>query len=435
MADELPQTGEQDLGIIPVPLPPTEPAEHMQPEDVIINPGSGGFSASTQGLTFVQPKAGEQTSATASATTPVSLPVPPTIDPPTSLETKTGENQGGEVVLNRVNTYQDAIKEALRTQSMSSASLLMAEDRRRQEIEKTEANESLKTPKNRFLLIGAGALVLIGLFILGFAFLSRDDNTINNDPRSIITKKFFEPNGIIEIAGAQLSRNTILKVQQVMAGPMPRNEIQQIVITKERVKDPDATYVSLEAVPYTSDELLSMIQARIDSSFNRSIDQTFFLGVHASAANETFLVFRITNFDTVFAAMFAWENAMIRDLEAIFPVALAPFNKPAPAPVAPAVVATSTATSSTTGAGSTQTGTTDTAGGVETQTPPVPQRTTAGLFADQVLVNGDARVLKDGNGNVVFFYTFIDEEYVYFGTKPATLNEVKKRIRSAKLLI
>ncbi len=404
MADELPQTDEQNSGIIPVPLPPTESAPHSVPEDVIINPGSGGFS--------VSPKAS-----------------------PAELDTEpAGQNQGGEVVLNRVNTYQDAIKEALRTQSMSSASLLMAEDRRRKEAEKTEANESLKTPRNRFLLIGAGALVLIGLFILGFAFLSRDDTTLNTDPRSVITKKFFEPNGIIEIAGAQLSRNTILKVQQVAAGPMPRNEIQQIVITKEQVKDPDATYVSLEAVPYTSNELLSMIQARIDASFNRSIDQTFFLGVHAVGTNETFLLFKITNFDAVFAAMFAWENAMTRDLEAIFPTALAPFNKPATAPTAPVVVETNTASSSSTSsvavpkATPTNTEAPDSA-------PTVPQRTTAGLFADQVLVNGDARVLKDNNGNVVFFYTFIDEEYVYFGTKPATLSEVKKRIRSAKLLI
>lgn len=378
---------------------PNQTPATTTPVDVIINPAAGGIDGQA---------------------------VPLPADTPKSQTTKNpAESQGGEVILNRVTTYQDAIKDALRSQSMSSASLLMAEERRRSQVQKEEEQTSLKTPKNRWLLAGAAALIALGLLILGFAFLSRDDGTSVDTQRSIVSRKFFDPDATINIASAQLTRNTILKLQQVLAGPMPRNTVQQLVITKEVRANPDSAFELTKAEPYTTDELLALLQARVDSSFGRSVDQDFFLGAHVTATNDTFLIFRIVNFDNVFAASFNWESSMARDLEAIFPQALGPVNKlPEPVAQAPAPIATTTSTS-------TQKSATTTAPLI----PQVPQRTTAGLFSDQVLANSDARVIKDSSGNVLFFYTFIDEEYLYFGTKAQTLNEVKKRIRSAKLVI
>lgn len=383
---------------------PNQHPASTTPVDVIINPAAGGIDGQA-----------------------VPIPTQTNNEP---AQKKSAEAEGGEIILNRVNTYQDAIKDALRSQSMSSASLLMAEERRRAQVQVEEEQTSLKTPKNRWLLVGAAALVALGLLILGFAFLSRDDGLTVDSQRSITSRKFFEADAVINIASAQLSRNTILKLQQVLAGPMPRNTVQQLVITKEVRADPTSSFELTKAEPYTTSELLALLQARVDSSFERSVDQDFFLGAHVTATNDTFLIFRIVNFDNVFAATFTWESSMARDLEAIFPQALGPINKVPETPTAPPIpttqVATSTATSTTT-----RTNATTSAPVV----PQIPQRTTAGLFSDQVLANSDTRVIKDSSGNVLFFYTFIDEEYLYFGTKAQTLNEVKKRIRSAKLVI
>ncbi|MEY2641214.1 MAG: hypothetical protein RL150_607 [Candidatus Parcubacteria bacterium] len=342
-------------------------------------------------------------------TEPVPTPQP---DAPINTVPDLPPDSDGEVVLSRVTTYQDAVKEAIRSQSVSTASMLMAEERRRDVAQHEEAQTSLKTPKNKFLLAGAGVLLTLGLLTLGFAFLSRDDGN-TPPPKSQAAERFFPADGVIDVAAAQLSQNTLIKLDQVLKSPMPRGSIQQISIIREEVGSAGGNVQTIVGVPYTSEALLALVRARIDSSFGRAIDDIFFLGVHATAANETFLMFKINTFDTVFATLFNWEANMAKDLEPLFPV-LKPINQPQP------TVINTQETSSTS---STE------------ATPTLPQRTTAGLFSDQVIANSDARVIKDSTGNVIFFYTFIDEEYVYFGTKPQTLQEVKKRLRSAKLVL
>jgi hypothetical protein len=57
------------------------------------------------------------------------------------------------------------------------------------------------------------------------------------------------------------------------------------------------------------------------------------------------------------------------------------------------------------------------------------------IWHDKVIRNTDTRALLDANGQVVFFYAFIDNEFIFFGTKEETFAEVMRRVRSAKLLI
>lgn len=335
------------------------------------------------------------------------------------------KGRDGEVILNRVRTYQDAIKEALRSQNVSSASLLMAEQRRREQTEEIEENNSIKTPRNKWFAVGAVTLVVAGLLVLGFAFLSSDERGTDNNPRGVVTQPFFETDGTVEVASAQLSRNTLLKIQQVLSGPMPGRTVQHVVITKEERADPNSQYVTTRAVPYDSTDLIALLAARTPDSFLRSVEDEFMLGVHVLGNNRTFLVFRITNFDNVFAAMFQWEGSLVRDMAQLFYDELSPLLRE-PEPVTPTTPQT---TGTTTADTSTST--------VDAQIPqPSPQRTTASLrFQDEIINNSDARVIKNQNGETVFFYTFIDEEYLYFGTSPQTFNEIRKRIRSARLII
>lgn len=376
----------------------------VQP-DVIINPAAGGLYKSQDST-----EAGTESNK---------------LSEEAVSQIKKNESQGGEIILNRVSTYQDAVKEALRTQTVSSASLLMAEDRRRKTAEAAEANESIKTPKNRWLLISTVILLVAGLATLSFVIISRNNQTQTDTTRSITSTKFFESNETVELASANLARNTLSKLQQVLASPLGQNIIQQIIITKEVVADPTSAYTLTKPVPYTTDDFLALIKARVDTSFNRSVDQMFFLGNHGLATNETFILFKINDFDTVFATMFAWEKSLPDDIMPIFPKVLGAVVEDETKINTVSIDQPSSATTST----STVTQATG------TTTPQLPQRTTAGLFSDEVVSNSDARVIKDVKRKVIFFYAFIDEEYLFIGTKPQTLTEVKKRIRSAKLVI
>jgi hypothetical protein len=383
----------------------------IQP-DVIINPAAGGlYKSQPSSETTIEPNKPSEEAVS---------------------QIKKNESRGGEIIINRVSTYQDAVKEALRTQSVSSASLLMAEDRRRKTAEAIEENESIKTPRNRWFLIGTIVLVLAGLSVLGFVFFSRNNSVQTDTTRSITAQKFFEPNDTVELASANLARNTLSKLQQVLASPLEQNIIQQIVITKEVAADPTSAYTLTKTAPYTTDEFLSLIKARVDTSFNRSVDQVFFLGNHGLVTNETFIVFKINDFDTVFAAMFAWEKSLPDDIMPIFPKVLGAVVDEETKINTGSIDQSSNATTSTSTVTQVAGTTTDPESDITSQ---LPQRTTAGLFSDEVISNSDARVIKDVKKRVIFFYAFIDEEYLFIGTKPQTLTEIKKRIRSAKLVM
>lgn len=320
--------------------------------------------------------------------------------------------------LSRLNTYQDAVKEALRAQSMSSASMLIAEQKKRDNFRNEDFSRSIKNPRNLILTIVAGILILGALSIFGFSIWKGDNMNAENSQR-ILKSKYFEAEQMLEVESAQLSRNTLSKIQQALTEIYKNNEIAQIVITKEVKADPTSVFDFKKKVPYDTSDILALIEARAPETLRRSLDQEFMLGVHKSSKNEPFLLFRTTNFENVFAGMFEWEGVLAKDMTNLFPreISLAK-NIIAPQPTQEAPVDISTTTASTT-------------------IPDAPKRTidNTRVWNDKVINNADARVLLDGSGKVVFFYTFIDNEYLFFGTSAETFNEVRRRVRSAKLVL
>lgn len=325
------------------------------------------------------------------------------------------ENKDG-VPVNRVSTYQDAVKEALRSQSMSSASMLIAEQKKRENFKNEDKERSIKNPRNLILTIGALILILGGIGLFGFTLLSEGNKQPSNDPRSILKSKYFDAEQIIEVPSAQLSRNTLSKIQQALNEPYKNNEFAQILITKEVKADPNSVFDFKTKVSYDTSDILALIEARAPENLRRSLDKEFMLGVYKSSKNESFLVFRATNFENVFSAMFEWESALAKDMANIFPkeIAMARNIIPQPQGIENSNEPVSTST-----------------------VPQEPQRTidNTRVWNDRVISNTDTRALLNKDGNVVFFYAFIDNEYLFFGTSEQTLNEVRRRIRSSKLVL
>ncbi len=324
------------------------------------------------------------------------------------------QNEGAP--LSRLNTYQDAVKEALRAQSMSSAGMLIAEQKKRDNFRNEDFNRSIKNPRNLILTIVATILILGSLSIFGFSIL-KGDNKQGTDSQRILQSKYFDAEQMIELESAQLSRNTLSKIQQALNETYTANEIAQIVVTKEVKADENSVFDFKKKVPYETSDMLALIEARAPENLRRSLDQEFMLGVHKSSKNEPFLLFRATNFENVFAGMFEWEGVLAKDMANLFPREISMAKNITPTPSVVVAQENSTTSSST--------------------IPEAPQKTidNTRVWGDKVIRNADARVLLDGSKNVVFFYAFIDNQYLFFGTSAETFDEVRRRVRSAKLVL
>lgn len=318
--------------------------------------------------------------------------------------------------IKKIQTYEDAVKEALQKQSMSSASMLMAEQKKRESFKNEDYSESIKNPKNFLFLILSIILVVLAFGVLIFSLISDNKNLSNEDPKSILKSKYFETEQSVEVSSAQLSRNTLNKIQQAFNEPYEINDVVNIVITKEVKADPTSVFDFKKKVPYNTLDLLSLIEARAPELVRNYLDEEFVLGVHKSSKNEPFLIIKTTNFENVFAGMFEWEFVLAKDMSNIFVKEIASVKKTPERILLPTNASTSTSTTDLISA---------------------PQRTidNTRVWKDRVINNIDARVLLGENDEVVFFYAFIDNEYLFFGTKEETLNEIIRRVRNAKLVI
>lgn len=121
--------------------------------------------------------------------------------------------------------------------------------------------------------------------------------------------------------------------------------------------------------PATSKEFFATLKMGLSRAFINSLDDAFMMGVVTAKKPEPFLIIRSYNFDELFAGLLAWEGTMQKDLAPIF------------------------------GA----------------------PRGEAATFTDAVASNKSTRILKDGAGNEILVYSFINQNTVIITTNGEAL--------------
>lgn len=341
------------------------------------------------------------------------------------MDENNGENKqelstGGDP-LSRVKTYQDAIKEALKTQDMSASGMLMAEQKKRDDFQKESDAQSISNPKNKILMVLAIVLIISAISIAAFAIIKANQRT-PQETGFVMKSKYFLSEKMVEVSSSQLSRNTLARIQQATTETIENGEVMQLVVTKEVKADPTSALDIRIKTSYTTEDFLSMISARTPEILRDSLDPEFMLGVYKATKNETFVLLRSNNYEKAFSGMLTWESSLGKDMENIFPKEIAQAKIVKEEAIIPdTTISTSTATSTE------STGTT---------TPTVIQKTidNSRTWHDRVIKNTDTRALLDKSGKVVFFYSIIDNEYIFFGSNEDTFAEVMRRVRSAKLI-
>lgn len=342
------------------------------------------------------------------------------------LDKKESTYQEIEYTLNNVRTYKDAVKDALSSQSLSSAKILMEEQRRRDKYTEEAEMDSISKPQNKFLVIISVILIVMaaGSFIAVSYIKSQEKK--EPDTTNVIQEIFFRADGVSPIETAQLRRNTILKIQQVINSPAPNKSIQQLLLIKDVLVDPESIIKLTRKDIYSTDDLMSLIEARVTKDLKESISDEYFLGTHALEDNEPFILFELKDFNKAYSEMLRWERIMVRDMSQIFNRQLNPLITEIDKQIEERAKIINDQLSKK-----------DEDGNVINPNVELPPETisTTNLFKDEVISNTDARAVYNLSGERIFFYTFINEDYLFIGTNQETFDEVKKRIRSARLIL
>jgi len=130
--------------------------------------------------------------------------------------------------------------------------------------------------------------------------------------------------------------------------------------------------------PATAEQVFLVLNLHTPASFTRNVPELTFGGV----AQEPFILMKVQNFDTAFAGMLAWENAMSADLSPLF--------------------------------GDTVLATFDPSARTDTQVHDA-------FFKDAIASNKNVRILLDEEGHDRIVYTFVDQNTLLITTTRAAL--------------
>jgi len=217
--------------------------------------------------------------------------------------------------LTRLRTYKDDIAEAVKSSNMSAAKIFLAEEERRQQRERVEEVTSPTTPKNRFLLIFSGVLVVLAL--CGFAFFRFFYRAPEPAAVTVDVPLFIRADELIEIPAADRSyRDIQADLVRATNRPVTSREVHQITLSEAS----EAVSGQNPSRQIESGRLFGAIGAYPPAELARSLSPDFFIGVYGSSKGPMpFVILEADNMALARAAMLAWEETMAADLGPIFP--------------------------------------------------------------------------------------------------------------------
>lgn len=375
-----------------------------------------------------------------------------------------------EVIIHPLRTYEDDIKDAISSQSMSTARIVMAEQQRRTAQEEEEAGQKITAPKNQLFIILTVLLLVGAVGVFGYFYLNQKNffKEIAKPLINIDRPQFIQVDSQEEVVVAtRAALSVFADVQRTIKTPIEPRTVREILLTKTQNVESDSG-TKEQKVVITTEQLFDLLNAREPSALSRSLDKDFMLGVYsAEDYNDPFLLFKVNDFNAVYGNMLEWETNLSRDVQLIFTSLdennipkLTNENSSTNAGAGASSTASTTSTistgtassSSSTSTASSQSATQQTTGNASTT------NTTTGsstldraingireqtsslltfnprLFEDTVVSNRDLRAVIRRSGTTVFYYSFIDEETLIMATNTKTIGEIIQRLQSNRLL-
>jgi len=367
-------------------------------------------------------------------------------------KTEVEQNRTGN--LRTMRTYESDVAELLSKNKTSTTTIAMAENKRssgEDRLRNNDTGESSHAGKKLIMLLLS--LIMIGAGVTGAYYLYMKSplapvTPITNEPKisSIVPNDKQALIAIDRLSPLEIQ----YKIQNEVSAPQEENTIKEIVLTettnniKNRVSGPKA----IDAIDIDMPDVLK-----------RSLDNAWLLGIYTdeSGAKDVFVVLTNNFFQNAFAGMLQWESVMADDIKQyLLPVApLGIANIPdigVKIPkitnpldnledILPMSIDIGTTTGSTTPSSTPKisggslsnspiatTTASSTASTTEEYPAIKPYFTIRGNFEDRIVRNKDVRAFRTSDGNILFLYSFIDNQRLIITTKESTLSEVLLRI-------
>ncbi len=338
-----------------------------------------------------------------------------------------------------VRTFKNDINQTVHKDKISTAKILLAEQKQKEKESEVYTDVSIKRPTN-ILAIFFGVLLLIAAVgVVGyFGYNKIVKQTINPVEIKNSFLFIFDSEKLIDAdkEDYEIAQEVEKNIKDISS--MKDNTFTDFIFFKT-----DPTTKSKDRIK--SSEFFNIYNIKLPTLVARSISKDFTYGFYKTNGRvEPFLVIGIVDYENLYASMFLWEQNLALDIKDLFPVLKNLFDisnirnnlvlpqDPIIDNSVPNNIASSSATSTMDSAEASTSTEIVLTPEQELEKRDVINR--AVRFVDVVFSNKDARAVRDTTGNPFFFYSFIDRDKIIFAQDPKILGEVIRKIKEKSLV-
>ncbi|MEK7134163.1 MAG: hypothetical protein AAB819_00330 [Patescibacteria group bacterium] len=279
----------------------------------------------------------------------------------------------------RIRTFSSDLAETLKTQKTSIVQMILAEHEKKRTIAESV---SPKNPRNVVTIVLSAILGIGGILTIGFSVWRYNANEEKTAPilalemaPSLVFAEIKKGVDITDFTKEQVVRAAAAEVAATSAR---LDFIAQIYFTRIILGRAAPNEIPVP-VAVTAPDFFRMVSPDMPVSLIRALSPDFFFGVHVFNGNQPFMILRTDYFESAFAGMLKWENAMAREVLPLF--------------------------------------------GIQ-----ITREASTRSFEDLVIRNRDIRALRNEQGDIVLLYLFRDKNTIIIATADETAREVVDRL-------
>jgi len=231
------------------------------------------------------------------------------------MEEKNPQINTDENEAKTIHTYLTDMAETVRNNEISVINIAVAEQKKheREDIyRKADGTNS----KKLFLLIG-GVILLLGTFVTIYFIIQK--NKVSNIPITNVTNSkietiiSYDSQSFIDVSQTTSSNDFVKLLKPEILKVGNPDSIKSIFLTNSMSGSPEI--LKLE-------DFTSLLGITAPSSLIRSLSDQYMIGTYTSSIKNSkphlFLLFKVKDYDIVYAGMLQWEKTMLNDMFNLF---------------------------------------------------------------------------------------------------------------------
>ncbi|MEI7777156.1 MAG: hypothetical protein WCI52_00955 [bacterium] len=284
-------------------------------------------------------------------------------------------------VLPRVRTFKGDIADAVKKDNVSAVKIALAENKRRERNQQIEEIVSPTSKKNLVYIIATIVLLLGGLGVVSFFYFTNNNQPTNTPEITVKSDIIFSENKKDLVITGDSAPEIINDIAKEKSYQIPLGTVKKISFV---------SLIGTTSSPVSTQVLLNTFGSRAPDSLVRAFNPNLFFGLHSYDGNNPFLIINVDSFDQAYAGMLKWEPNIQDDIGGLFGVS-------------GTKIASST-----------------------------PEKKPT--WQDRVINNKDTRALVGDDGNILLFYSFVNNNTLVFTSNQDTFKEVINRLTKPKLI-